>query len=193
MGAAEWDRRYAGADPGPAPEPNEHVAALLAGLPPGRALDLGCGRGRHALWLARRGWRVVAVDFSAVALEQGRRHACGLDIDWQQADLAAYRPQPPFDLAVLAFVHVPPAERARLFAAVAVALRPGGLLVMAGFHPDHARAGLAGGPREPDRLYDPATLTAELAAAGLAVRSAQRHACAEAIQSVLAAHPAAPA
>jgi SAM-dependent methyltransferase len=190
VGAAEWDRRYAGAEPGPPPEPNEHVAGLLAGLPPGRALDLGCGRGRHARWLARRGWQVVAVDFSAVALAQGRADAGALAIDWQQADLAGYRPQRPFDLVVLAFVHLGAAERGGLLRTAAAALRDGGLLVLAGFHPDHARAGLGGGPRERDKLLDPDILAAELAAAGLVPVSVRRLASAEAVQTVVAAQPA---
>jgi SAM-dependent methyltransferase len=156
-GASDWDRRYAGAGDDE-PEPNEHVAAILAGLTPGRALDLGCGRGRHTLWLARHGWRVVAVDFSAVALAQARRYARGLDVDWRHTDLADHRPEPPLDLAVLAFVHEAADRRRALIGAVAPALAPGGTLLLAGFHPDHLRAGLDGGPREATKLYDPEVL-----------------------------------
>ncbi len=73
--AAHWDQRYAETDRLWAPEPNATVADIVAEWPPGSALDLGAGEGRHAVWLARRGWRVTAVDFSAVGLARGREHA----------------------------------------------------------------------------------------------------------------------
>lgn len=69
-------------------------------VPPGRALDLGCGEGGDALWLAERGWTVTAVDISATAVERARAEATrrGLDVDWQQRDLSESLPVGPFDL-----------------------------------------------------------------------------------------------
>src|ERR1700712_1041252 len=72
MDAQTWDERYAAAGLVWSATPNQFVAAELAALPPGRALDLACGEGRNALWLADRGWQVTAVDFSRVALDKGR-------------------------------------------------------------------------------------------------------------------------
>lgn len=72
MSSAEWDRRYAGSDLVWTAEPNRFVEAELTHLRPGRALDLGCGEGRNAVWLAEHGWQVTGVDFSPVALEKGR-------------------------------------------------------------------------------------------------------------------------
>src|SRR5256885_15763972 len=71
MRAAEWDQRYAEQRQWSA-EPNALVAELLAGLPPGDAVDLAAGEGRHALWLAGRGWRGTAGDLSAVGPDRGR-------------------------------------------------------------------------------------------------------------------------
>jgi hypothetical protein len=75
----QWDERYAGAGFEWTTRPNQFVAAELADLPPGRALDLAAGEGRNSVWLAERGWRVTAVDFSRVGLNKGRKlgAACG--------------------------------------------------------------------------------------------------------------------
>ena len=77
MDASEWDRRYAAADLVWSAGPNAVVAREADDLPPGRALDLASGEGRNAIWLAERGWRVTAVDFSAVATERTRQLAAG--------------------------------------------------------------------------------------------------------------------
>jgi 2-polyprenyl-3-methyl-5-hydroxy-6-metoxy-1,4-benzoquinol methylase len=65
----DWNARYAASELLWTAEPNRLFAAEIAGLEPGRALDLACGEGRNAVWLAEQGWRVTAVDFSDVALE----------------------------------------------------------------------------------------------------------------------------
>ncbi len=75
MDAHAWDDRYAAAELVWSVEPNQFVAAECADLPPGRAVDLAAGEGRNAIWLARRGWSVTAVDFSQVGLDKGRKLA----------------------------------------------------------------------------------------------------------------------
>src|ERR1022692_4898294 len=75
MKSEEWDKRYAGQELVWTAEPNRFVVAELKDLAPGRALDLGAGEGRNAVWLASAGWQVTAVDFSAVGLDKGRRLA----------------------------------------------------------------------------------------------------------------------
>jgi 2-polyprenyl-3-methyl-5-hydroxy-6-metoxy-1,4-benzoquinol methylase len=79
----EWNRRWAERDVHDPGDESDLLAAEIEGLVPGRALDLACGPGRNALWLAERGWRVTAVDFSDVALAEARRSGRerGLDID----------------------------------------------------------------------------------------------------------------
>ncbi|MGY2082912.1 class I SAM-dependent methyltransferase [Blastococcus sp. SYSU DS0539] len=76
MQAEDWDRRYAEQAQW-STGPNDLVAELLANLRPGRAVDLAAGEGRHALWLADRGWQVTAVDFSGVGLDRGRARPGG--------------------------------------------------------------------------------------------------------------------
>src|SRR4051812_45026447 len=81
--ATEWDERYTARRQW-SDGPNALVGSLLDGVPPGDAVDLGAGEGRHALWLAARGWRVTAVDFSAVGLGRGSAQAGGGDVAWGQ-------------------------------------------------------------------------------------------------------------
>jgi SAM-dependent methyltransferase len=99
--APEWDERYASADRIWSGEPNGALVAEVADLAPGRALDVGCGEGADAVWLARRGWQVTALDVSAVALERAKRHAqdAGVDVTWVDAGLVgAQLPAGSFDL-----------------------------------------------------------------------------------------------
>jgi ubiquinone/menaquinone biosynthesis C-methylase UbiE len=70
VGASDWDARYSGTDLVWGAEPNRFVAAELSGLAPGKALDVACGEGRNAIWLASRGWEAVGVDFSGKGLER---------------------------------------------------------------------------------------------------------------------------
>ncbi len=117
MDAEAWDERYAASELVWSAEPNRFVAEELADLPPGRAVDLAAGEGRNAIWLARRGWQVTAVDFSAVALEKGARLAgvstgsTAVDVEWVVADATTWRADEPLDLAVIAYLQVPAAAR----------------------------------------------------------------------------------
>jgi SAM-dependent methyltransferase len=174
MEREDWDRRYGGTELLWTAEPNRFVAAELRDLPPGRALDLGCGEGRNAVWLAERGWRVTAVDFSAVALDKGRglAQARGVGVDWVLEDLRGYRPEPAaYDLVLVAYLHLLPAERAAVLRGAAAALARHGTLLVVG----HDLANLAegvGGPQDPAVLYTPEAIAAELT--GLEVRRAER-------------------
>ena len=88
MDLAGWDERYR-AESAHDPVPSPLLVEAASELPPGRALDLACGTGRNALWLAQRGWRVTAVDGSPAAIESLRRRAAqeGLTVDAQGVDL----------------------------------------------------------------------------------------------------------
>src|SRR5918911_1163763 len=96
LDAAGWDRRYAEQDSVFPPEPNPFLVELVSPLAPGRALDLAAGEGRNALWLARRGWQMTAVDFSRVGLQKAERRAraAGVEMDYVHANLYDYVPSP---------------------------------------------------------------------------------------------------
>ncbi len=170
---ADWDKRYAATDLVWGASPNRTVEAELSDQPARgrRALDLACGEGRNALWLAERGWRVTAADFSRVAIERARKLADqrGLEVDWQEADVAALDSDPgAYALVIILYLQVPEDDRSRVLDRAVAALAPGGELLMIG----HALRNLAegaGGPSSPDVLWDPARLRAEVESRGLAV------------------------
>ena len=104
MDAAAWDERYAATDLVWSAGPNQFVEAALKDLEPGSALDLACGEGRNARWLAQRGWQVTAIDWSSVAVEKGRRVSEA--VDWQVGDALTAPLPTDLDLAVLAYFQV---------------------------------------------------------------------------------------
>ncbi|MDN4645348.1 class I SAM-dependent methyltransferase [Arthrobacter sp. PsM3] len=135
-----WDEKYRSRARIWSGEPNPQLIAEAAPLPPGTALDLGCGEGADAIWLASRGWKVTALDVSAVALERAKAHAQERgqvgNITWVQQDLATWVPGELFDLVTAQFLHstVMPWQQALQLAAAAV--RTGGALLIVGHHPD---------------------------------------------------------
>ena len=132
-----WDARYRQSDRIWSGDPNDVLVREADGLAPGRALDLGCGEGADAVWLARRGWRVTATDISGVALERAKRHAAEAGvadrIDWQQHDLAESFPYGVFDLVSAHFFHSErDMPRERILRTAAAAVAPGGVLLVVG-------------------------------------------------------------
>ena len=172
MERTDWDARYAAVDLVWGTEPNRFVAAELGNVEPaGRALDLACGEGRNAIWLASRGWQVTAADFSMVALERGRKLAAERDVEleWVEADVTTFGPEPSaYALVLILYLQVPASDRGRVLDHAAAALAPGGELFMVG----HALRNLTegwGGPQSETVLWDPETLRVEAEARGLRV------------------------
>ncbi|WP_416986188.1 class I SAM-dependent methyltransferase [Streptomyces sp. T028] len=158
MDAAGWDERYRGSELVWKAEPNRFVAEELAGLEPsGRAVDLAAGEGRNAVWLAERGWEVDAVDFSAVALEKAERLAAKRSVRLRtvHADLTLWAPpEATYDLALIAYLHLPWPEMTEVLTRTGTAVREGGTLLLVGHHaanPEHGH----GGPQDPRVLYTP--------------------------------------
>jgi SAM-dependent methyltransferase len=173
MDADEWNARYAEAartDRGLvwSAEPNATIADALADAAPGTAIDLGTGEGRHALWLAARGWQVTAVDFSDVGMVAGRRVAQdrGFDIDWVVADATRWQPSGKVDLVLLAYLHLPRPALTDLVRRTSGWLAPQGTLVVLGHDLANLTEGV-GGPQDADLLPDEALLRD--AASGLAI------------------------
>jgi len=153
--AAMWDERYA-TEVWPA-DPDPLLVKLVAGLASGAALDLGCGTGRNAVWLAQHGWNVTGVDSSKVGLAQANERAqqTGCALTTICADLTTFRTANAYQLVVLANMHLPADARDHLFATAAHAVAPGGHLYVVGHHV--ASLGLAG-PPDAERLFTEAML-----------------------------------
>jgi SAM-dependent methyltransferase len=132
-GAAAWDERYAGAEQLWSGQPNGALVAEVAHLTPGRALEVGCGEGADAVWLAGRGWNVTALDVSRVALERAERHArdAGVRVRWVHGGLEEAPLQAgAFDLVTAqypALLRTPSNDAERVLLS---AVAPGGVLLV---------------------------------------------------------------
>ncbi|MFD1213721.1 SAM-dependent methyltransferase [Arthrobacter sp. GCM10027362] len=132
-----WDSFYQEREQVWSGKPNPVLVREAAGLAPGLALDLGCGEGADAIWLAGQGWRVTAVDISAVALRRAAAHAAERGvagrIDWRQQDLSAWTPEESYDLVSAQFLHSPiELPRETILRTAAAAVVPGGTLLVVG-------------------------------------------------------------
>lgn len=174
MRREDWDARYASVENLWAVKPNRFLVAEVAGLVPGRALDLACGEGQNGIWLATLGWEVTGVDYSEVAIAKARARAerDGVAVDFVCADLLEYEPSPSaFELVLLLYFHIPSAERREVLARAAAALVPGGTCLLIGHDLTNLTHGV-GGPSDPDLLSAPEELASELP--GLEIEKATR-------------------
>ncbi len=174
MQREQWNEHYAERDPPATAAAHARLEPEVASLAPGRALDLACGFGHNAVWLARQGWTVTAVDFSEVALEGARELArsCSVEVDWVAADLLDYVPErAAFDLVLLFFLHVPPAERDKVIARAGAAVAPGGTFLLAAHDRLNHAEGYRG-PKDPTVLYSAEDVVPLLA--GFEIERAER-------------------
>ncbi len=160
----KWDERYAASDLVWSAGPNALFAQQVEDLNPGAALDVACGEGRNALWLAERGWQVTGIDFSGVAIDKARQIAerRGVQVTWRVADITAEEiPSAAFDLVLVAYVHTDPQERAVWLPRVIDAVRPGGLFIYIGHDPSNIEHGV-GGPQDAALLPGADEIAAQL-------------------------------
>lgn len=159
-----WDERYATRGMVWGTEPNRFLAEYATGLAPRRVLDLGCGQGRNAVWLATQGHRVTGIDLSPVAIEQARRMAADHTVevllkvanvvdDWTP-------PSGTFDLVVLSYLQLPPHDRRVAHAKATEAVAPGGTVWLIAHHSDNITDGV-GGPPYPEVLFDESALAGD--------------------------------
>lgn len=168
LNADFWDERYRSADALWSGEPNAQLIAEVSELAPGFALDVGCGEGADAIWLAERGWRVTATDISAVALDRGRAQAgvVGGDvarrIEWLCADVLTWEPPAgAYDLVSAHFIHFAHPQRGLFFRRLAAAVKPNGTLLIVAHHPSDLQT-TARRWRMPDYFYTADDVAASL-------------------------------
>ena len=162
-----WDERYGSMPSLWSGHVNAIVRTEAQALSPGTALDVGCGEGGDALWLAARGWQVEGVDVSQVALDRAARHAAeaGAEIDgrltWTRRDLMTWRPpRETYDLVTVSFMHLPGGDRREVYAALADSVAVGGTFLVGAHSP--LDIGVVPRPDDPDLYF-----TAEDLATGL--------------------------
>lgn len=159
--ARAWDRRYSAPDLVWGSEPNRRLVAEVEALPPGRALDLGGGEGRNAVWLASRGWDVTIVDFSRAGLDRAGEMARqqGVALTAVQADIGDYQPLAgEFDLVLVLYLQVPDPVLGAAVSGASRALAPGGTFLLIGHDVDNLDRG-HGGPPDPAILQSPDQVT----------------------------------
>ena len=169
----DWNARYAGSELLWTAEPNRRFASEVEELEPGRALDLACGEGRNAVWLAERGWRTTGLDFSDVALAKAERLAAsrGVEVEWVLADVVEHEPErEAFDLVAVLYLQLPHEQFAKVLRSARDALAPGGTLLVLGHDTTNLTHG-HGGPRDPSVLFTPDDVVAE--PGGLVVEQAE--------------------
>jgi SAM-dependent methyltransferase len=174
MEREDWNRKHGEAGLLFGADPNRFLVAEVAGLRPGRALDLACGAGRNAVWLAEQGWAATGVDYADVAIENARGLAAerGVDVEWVQADVLEWEPPAgEFDLVAVLYLQLPAEHRRAVLERAAAAVAPGGTLLVVGHDLQNLNGGY-GGPKDVRVLFTPDEVAAELR--GLEVEKAER-------------------
>jgi SAM-dependent methyltransferase len=170
----DWNARYAQKELLWTAQPNRLFAEEAGGLEPGRALDVACGEGRNAVWLAERGWQVTGVDFSDVALAKAAQLAesrC-VEVDWVRGDVLEYEPEPGgFELVAVLYLQLPAEEFARALRLASGAVAPGGTLLVLGHDTTNLTDG-HGGPKDVSVLFTPEDVVGSLD--GFAVERAEK-------------------
>jgi SAM-dependent methyltransferase len=160
----DWDRIYSVPEYAYGTEPNDFLASVADQIPAGPVLCLAAGQGRNAVFMARLGHRVVAMDLSRVGLARAQALAAslGVAIETVHADLADFRIEPGAWSGIIAFFsHLPGPLRRQVHRAAAAGLRPGGVFVLEAYTPAHLRYRI-GGPDDPELMMTLELLQSDL-------------------------------
>ncbi len=168
MDAADWNARYDTAELIWKGEPNQFLPPEVEGLEPGRAVDLACGEGRNAVWLATQGWQVTGVDFAGVGLAKAERLAAehGVTATWVESDLTTWEADHGYDLVVVFYLQVPADVRRLALRNAVRALAPGGTFLLVCHDLRNLSEG-HGGPQDPVVLTTAEDVLDDIAAAEL--------------------------
>jgi len=163
--ADDWNERHRAGGLLWREDPSRFVVQELEHVGAGRALDLACGEGRNAVWLAGRGWRVTGVDFSSVALEKAQLLAGdhGVEAEWIEADVSTWvLEEAAYDLVIVCYLHLRAEQRRLALAHAAAGIAPGGIFLVVGHDLSNLAYG-TGGPQDPTVLYTTDDIAGELA------------------------------
>ncbi|CUR59208.1 putative methyltransferase [metagenome] len=174
-----WDQIWQGdrAAAMGASQTNPHLIREVSDLPPGTALEAGCGAGAEAIWLAQRGWQVTAADVAAdaLALAADRATATGVaeQVQWVQADLSTWQPETSYDLVTTHYAH-PALPQLEFYDRIATWVAPGGTLLIVGhLHHDGHHSDDGHGHPPASASATAATITARLDSAAWRIETAE--------------------
>jgi SAM-dependent methyltransferase len=170
-----WAERYAATAMVWDTTANQFVVEACRRLPPGRALDLGAGEGRNAIWLAGRGWRVTAVDFASIAVGRISARAAlqNVNVNAIVDNALTYRPKPAsLDLVLLSYLQLPLDQLRKVIINVSRGLVPGGLLLVVAHDLSNLTTGY-GGPQNVELLASASEVARLAVSAGLTVKRAE--------------------
>jgi len=154
MEHTDWDDRHRDDDHFTHKSPNRFVVGAVEKLKPGTALVLAAGQGHNAVWLTTQGWKVTALDYSAVAIEKAAALAAesGVEMAFEQADLLEWQPASEHDLVTIVYLQIPSPDRHNVWRKAVEAVAPGGHLLLVGHDSRNLEEGY-GGPSHESVLY----------------------------------------
>jgi SAM-dependent methyltransferase len=170
-----WDERYSTSDLIWTAQPNVFLVRETADLSPGTVLDLACGEGRNAVWLAEHGWDATGVDYSSVGLKKAAALAEQREVDvaFERHDATTWMPERSFDLVAVLYLQLPPLERREAIGRALGAMPHGGSLLVVAHDRDNLEHGI-GGPRSPEVVYSVDEVVEQASAAGFEIVTAEQ-------------------